>query len=133
MKANLALVHTGLAWLVVIGSILQFFMIALTIFNGVSIAEHANTGRMLTLAAALMLIVALIIRTSRRTTWFSVAVLLLLFPIQGVLAYVDMPGVLKSLHAVTGTLILWLAYSLAAGSARAVVEQKPAAVQLPAD
>jgi hypothetical protein len=102
-------------------------MIAMTIFNGTSLKEHGNTGRMLTGLAALMLIIALIIRSSRRTTWYSVAVLLLLFPIQGTLAYLELPGVLNSLHAVTGTLILWLCYSLAAGSARAVVEQTRAA------
>ena len=121
MKTTLARIHTGLAWLVVIGSILQFFMIAMTIFNDTPIDQHGNTGRILAVVALLMMIVAVIIRTSRRTTWTSVAVVLLLFPVQGIFIYVDMPGILSSLHAVTGTAILGLAYSLAAGRARAVV------------
>lgn len=121
MKATLVRIHTILAWLAVLGSIVQFFMIALFIFNHVSLEMHANTGRVLEGVAALMLITALIIRTSRRTTWYSVAVFLLLFPIQGVLAYMDLPGFLNALHAVTGTLILWLSHSMAAGNARATV------------
>jgi hypothetical protein len=127
MKATLARVHTWLAWLAVLGCVVQFYMIAMSIFNSLSLTEHGNTGRIITVVAALMLIIALIIRSSRRTTWYSVAVLLLLFPIQGVFIYLDLPGILKSLHAVTGLLILWLSYSLAAGSARAVVAQKQAA------
>jgi hypothetical protein len=121
MKSTIARVHTVLAWLAVLGSIVQFFMIALFIFNRVNLEVHATTGRVLEGVAALMLIAALIIRTSRRTTWYSVAVFLLLVPIQGILAYVDLPGFLNALHAVTGTLILWLSYLLAAGNARATI------------
>ncbi len=125
MKGALSRIHNILAWLAVIGSVVQFFMIAMMVFAGVSLEAHANTGRILEGVAALMLVVALIIRTSRRTTWYSVAVFLLLFPIQGLLAYLEMPGFLKALHAVTGTLILWLSYSMAAGSARAVAVAEP--------
>jgi hypothetical protein len=127
MKATLARVHNGLAWLVVFGSVIQFFMVALSVFNGVNLEQHGNTGRILSGVALLMLIVALIIRTSRKTTWYSVAVFLLLFPIQGVLAYLDLPSILNALHSVTGTLILWLSYTLATGSAKAVVGQQGAA------
>ena len=121
MKTTLARIHTGLAWLVVIGSIVQFFMIAMVIFNNTPIDQHGNSGRILAGVAFLMMIVATIIRTSRRTTWYSVAVFLLLFPVQGIFVYVDMPGFLSALHAVVGTAILGLAYSLAAGRAKAVV------------
>jgi MFS-type transporter involved in bile tolerance (Atg22 family) len=120
MKTILARVHTGLAWLVVLGSVVQFFIIALVIFNGVAIEQHGASGRILTIVALVMMVVAIIIRTSRRTTWYSVAVLLLLFPVQGALAYLDMPGFLNALHAVIGTAILGLSYSLAAGQAKAV-------------
>jgi hypothetical protein len=123
MKTIVARIHTGLAWLVVIGSVAQFFTIALVIFDGMQLAQHANTGRILMGGGFLMMVAALIIRTSRRTTWYSVAVFLLLFPIQGVLAYLDLPGFLNALHAVTGTAILGLAYSLAAGRAKAVVTE----------
>lgn len=133
MKATLARIHTILAWLAVLGSIVQFFMIALFIFSHVSLEMHANTGRILEGVAFLLLIDALIIRTSRRTTWYSVAVFLLLFPIQGVLAYVDLPGFINALHAVTGTLILWLSYSLAAGNARATVPAETALKPASAD
>jgi hypothetical protein len=120
MKATFARIHNGLAWLAVLGSIVQFFMIALMVFSGVSLEMHATTGRVLQGVAALMLISALVTRTSPRTTWYSVAVFLLLFPIQGILAYMDLPGFLKASHALTGTLILWLSYQMAAGNAKAV-------------
>ena len=120
MKTTLARIHNGLAWLAVLGSVVQFFMIALMIFSGVSLEMHATTGRVLQGVAALMLIAALVIRTSPRTTWYSVAAFLLLVPIQGVLAYMDLPGFLKASHALTGTLILWLSYQMAAGNAKAV-------------
>ena len=121
MKTTLARVHNFLAWLAVFGSIVQFFMIAMFIFSRVSLEVHANTGRVLEGVAAIMLIVALVLRANRRTTWYSVAVFLLLFPIQGMLAYVDLPGFINALHAVTGTLILWLSYAMAAGNARATI------------
>lgn len=121
MKVTFARIHNILAWLAVLGCIVQFFMIGLMVFNHVSLEMHANTGRVLEGVAFFMLIDALIIRTSRRTTWYSVAVFLLLVPVQGILAYMDLPGFLNALHAVNGTLILWLSYSLAAGSARATV------------
>lgn len=133
MKGTLSRIHNILAWLAVLGSVVQFFMIAMMIFAGVSLEAHANTGRILEGVAALMLVIALIIRTSRRTTWYSVAVFLLLFPIQGLLAYLEMPGFLKALHAVTGTLILWLSYSMAAGNARAVATVEPALKTASAD
>jgi len=120
MKTTLARIHNGLAWLAVLGSIVQFFMIALMVFSGASLEMHATTGRVLQGVAALMLIVALVIRTSPRTTWYSVAAFLLLFPIQGILAFMDLPGVLKASHSLTGTLILWLSYQMATGNAKAV-------------
>jgi hypothetical protein len=120
MKTTLARIHTGLAWLVVIGSVVQFFMIGMVIFNSTPIDQHGSSGRILSGVAFLMMIVAIIIRTSRRTTWTSIAVVLLLFPVQGIFVYLDLPGFLSALHAVTGIAILGLAYSLAAGRAKAV-------------
>jgi hypothetical protein len=121
MKRTLARIHIGLAWLLFIGSIIQFFLISLTVFGAADATVHANGGRILMLAALLLLIVALIIRTSKANVLVSLAVFLLLFPVQGMLAYSNIPGEARALHAVTGVLILGLSYVLANGFAKAVV------------
>jgi len=129
MKRAFARIHNGLAWLLFAGSITQFFLIALTVFGAAGADVHANGGRLLMLVALLSLIVALIIRTSNANVLTSLAVFLLLFPGQGFLAYSDISGEARALHAVTGLLILGLAYAMANGFAKAVVPE----VEAPAE
>jgi hypothetical protein len=129
MKRAFVSIHNGLAWLLFAGSIIQFFLIGLTVFGAASAEVHANGGRLLMLAALLSLIVALIIRTSKANVLTSLAVFLLLFPGQGFLAYSDIPGEARALHAVTGLLILGLAYAMANGFAKAVVPAADASAE----
>ena len=123
MKRAFARIHNVLAWLLFAGSIIQFFLIGLTVFGAAGTDVHANGGRLLMLAALLALIVALVTRTSKANVLTSLAVFLLLFPGQGFLAYMDIPGEARALHAVTGVLILGLSYAMANGFARAVAPE----------
>lgn len=124
MRVVFARTHNVLAWLVFVGANLAIVLIALNVFGVASTEVHAWGGRVLMLLALLLVVAALISRTSRLTVGFSIVVFLLLMPVQGVLAYTDFPSpVINALHAVSGLTILWMSYSLAYGRARATVPE----------
>ena len=86
--------------------------------------HRLKCGRTLILLALLLVVAALISRTSRLTVGFTIVVFLLLMPVQGVLAYTQFPSpLINTLHAVSGLTILWVFYSLAHGRARATVPE----------
>jgi hypothetical protein len=125
MRQFFARTHNVLSWFVFVGANLAIVLIAMTVFGAVSSEVHAWGGRALMLLALLLLIAALISRTSRLTVGFSVGVFLLLMPVQGLLAYTQFPSpMINALHAVSGLTILWMSYSLAHGRARATVPEE---------
>ncbi len=132
MRQTFASIHTILAWLVFAGANIEFILIGMSVFGVASTEVHAWGGRVLILLALLLVIAALLSRTSGLTVGLSLLVLMLLMPGQGILAYTDFPTrALNALHALNGLLILWTAYALAHGRARATMpaeEQAAAAV-----
>jgi len=121
MKSTLVRIHNGLAWLIFAGSIIQFFLISLAVFGAADSQVHVTGGGILMLAALIMAIVSPIVRVSKWNVILSILVLLLLFPVQGLLAYIEsLPGAVRALHGVNGVLILGLSYQLANGFAKAV-------------
>ncbi len=124
MKSVLARIHNFLAWLLFAGCILQIYLIALYVFGAGDRETHAFGGFILMFVALLSLIVALIIRVNKWNVILSLAVLLLIFPVQGILANSDIDGAFRALHGVNGILIMGLSYMLANGFARAVVSEK---------
>jgi hypothetical protein len=124
MKSKLARIHNILAWTIFAGCFVQIYLIALYVFKAVLTPElHAATGFLLALVALLSLIVALIIRVNKWNIILSLVVFLLLFPVQGILAYSDVGGAIRALHGLTGMLILSFSYILANGFAKAVWPQ----------
>ena len=121
MKSKLARIHNILAWTIFAGCFVQIYLIALYVFKAVLTPElHVATGFLLALVALLSLIVALIIRVNKWNVILSLVVFLLLFPIQGILAYSDVGGSIQALHGLNGMLILIFSYMLANGFAKAV-------------
>lgn len=119
MKQLAAKVNNGLSWILFIGAQLQFALIALAFFGVAASSVHAWSGRILMLAALGLLVSALIARSSKANILLSIAVFLAL-PLQGMLVYLDIPQILRPLHAVNGLAIMWLSYMLAHGRYRAV-------------
>lgn len=122
MRNSAARTNTFLAWLIFAGANIQFFLIALSVFGAASSEVHAWGGRVLMLFGMLAVVAALLARSSTLNIGATVLMALLLFPGQGIFAYLEfpVPG-LNALHAVSGLSIMYLAYSLANGRARAAL------------
>jgi len=133
MKATAARINTFLAWLIFAGANLQIFLIALSVFGAASSEVHAWSGRVLMLFGLLAAIAAVVARCSRLNIGLSILVMLLLFPVQGIFAYLEFPlPAVNALHAVTGLAILYGSYSLAHGRARATLPAAQDARQMAA-
>ncbi|MFC2031006.1 hypothetical protein ACFLWA_09790 [Chloroflexota bacterium] len=129
MRQFAARTHNLLSWFVFVGANLAIILIAMTVLGAVSSEVHAWGDRALMLLALLLLVAALISRTSRLTVGFSIGVFLLLMPVQGLLAYTQfLFPMINALHAVSGLSILWMSYSLAHGRARATVPEEQTAL-----
>jgi len=120
MKNNFARIHNILAWLIFAGSILQIFLISLAYFRAIEVETHAFSGFLISVLALLMFISSLVVRRSALNVVLSLVVLLLLIPVQGLLAYSDdLPNAVQGLHGLVGMLIMGLAYTLATGKVKA--------------
>ena len=124
MKKILAGIHNFLAWLLFAGCVIQIYLIAMVVFGSGSRDTHAFGGFLLMIVSLLSLIVALVIRVNKWNIILSAAVLLLLFPVQGILAYAEIDGAFRALHGVNGILIMGFSYLLANGFAKAVVQDE---------
>jgi hypothetical protein len=122
MRQTSARIHNILAWALFVGANVAFFLIGLAVFGVARTEVHAWGGRTLQALAILLVIAALLSRTSRLTVVLSVVVFLQLMPLQAILAYSHFPTrMLNALHAANGIAILWVSYALAFGRARARV------------
>jgi len=131
MRRIFARIHNILAWAIFAGSILQVFLISLAYFGAIEAETHAFTGFFMAFLALLMFISSLVARSSGLNILLSLVVFLLLFPVQGLLAYSeDLPAAVQGLHGLVGMLIMGLSYGLAAGKIKATTyeESEEAAV-----
>ena len=120
MKKTFANIHNGLAWIIFVGSAIQFFLISMVFFGAAPAEVHGIVGFGISILALLMLISAIVVRSDRWNIIVSVIVFLLLFPVQGILAYSEeLPAFVRALHGLNGVIILSLAYLLANGPFRA--------------
>ena len=72
-----------------------------------------------------MFISSLVVRASKTNILVSLAVFLLLFPVQGMLAYEDsLPAAIRGIHGFTGMLIMGGSYGLATSKIKATNYQE---------
>jgi hypothetical protein len=122
MRQESARIHNVLAWILFGGANVAFFLIGLTVFGVASTEVHAWGGRILQGIALLLVVAAVLSRTSRLAVILSLVVFLQLMPLQAILAYTHFPTrILNALHAANGIAILWVSYALAFGRARAAL------------
>jgi hypothetical protein len=109
----------GLAWLFVLGVVIQFVLAGLGVMGGESIEAHREWGfTALHLLPLLMLIAALVGRMGWRYIGFTFLALVLV-SIQPLLASDDLdPEWLRSLHVLNALFIFGLAHWLAQQSTR---------------
>jgi len=112
----LARIVQGLAWLVVGGIALQFYLAGAALFAGATFQPHRMLGNALGVAILLLLIVVLIARPGRRAVGMA-ATLTALTIVQVVLPSLrtGLPWV-AALHVVNALVIASLAVSLARAS-----------------
>ena len=124
MRQKSARIHNVLAWWVFVGAILQILLISQNVFGAIARDWHWVNGNLLYLVALLMVVTSLITRSSRANVILTVALFLLLFPVQAILAQGDLPRWIKGLHGLNGMLIMFLARNLARGRARATLPEQ---------
>jgi hypothetical protein len=100
----------GLTVLFLLGVVVQFFLVGLNVFGGTSIESHRVLGFILSAAALLLIILALVGRLPRKTVLLTV-LLLGLTILQSVLVNVDIDEV-GALHPVNALVIAFVAYGL---------------------
>ena len=121
MKPLFARINTVLAWVVFLGGVSLFYLIALTVFGGADASLHARVGVILFLVSLVLGIAALISRSSRLNLILSISVPLLFF-VQGLLVHLPpLPPAVRALHALNGLAIMIICYLLANGRAKATV------------
>jgi hypothetical protein len=124
MREVAAKINNFLAWIIFLGTNLQFVLIALSVFGAASSDIHAAGGFFVWLIAILAFIAALVARASRLNIGLSFLTALLIMPVQGMLVHTEFSiQAVHALHAVNGLAILYLSYMLANGRARATFEE----------
>ena|SRR5438270_9397946 len=121
MKQAIYWVYRGLAWVVFVGMVLQFFLAGVGVFRAGSFAPHRTLGDLLIYATIVLLIVAVgsvVTGTLERWKTGLAGVLVVLMLLQYLLAsdfLQEGAPVISALHPVNGLLLVFISYTLAWG------------------
>jgi hypothetical protein len=77
MRRILLRIHQGLAWVVLVGLLLQFYFVGMALFGGTSFEFHRTLGYLLAVPVILLLVLALAGRLGRLLIGLSALLLLL--------------------------------------------------------
>jgi mercuric ion transport protein len=106
--------HLFVAWLLVIGLVVQIFLAGLGVFAGASNwPTHRDTGYFLQLLPFLLIIAAAVGRLGRRQIVLALVIFALFFVQSILVAMRDSTPAVAALHPVNGFLILYLAIQVA--------------------
>jgi Family of unknown function (DUF6220) len=106
--------HLVVAWLLVIGLVIQVFLAGLGVFAGASnFATHRDTGYLLQLLPLLLIIAAAVGRLGRRQIVLALVIFALFFLQSILVAMREATPAIAALHPVNGFLILYLAIQVA--------------------
>lgn len=111
MNSAVSRIHAGLAVIAMAAIVLQFFLAGVGVFGAGSIDTHRVTGYIITLAAVLLLVLALIGRLGRPRVMFS-AILVVLLIVQIALIESGQPWI-EALHPLNALAILGVTAQLA--------------------
>jgi hypothetical protein len=95
MQQLIAQAHRGLAWFILVGLLVQFYLAGTGIFGASSFALHIAWGNLMGISILLLLILALVGRVGRRLIGLTM-LLLVLYMVQ-----VALPGLRASLPYVS--------------------------------
>src|SRR3954447_26838862 len=114
-------VYQGLAWVIFVGVVLQFFLAGVGVFRAGNLGPHRTVGNLLIYAAIVLLILAVAsIFTGSLDGWrvgLTVGLVVLLL-LQSLLAsdfLQEGAPIISALHPVNGLLLVYISYTLAHG------------------
>ena len=120
MQQGLARLHQIIAWLILGGVLLQFFLAGLAVFQVTGIGPHVMLGLLLSLLSLILLILAVAARLGGSAIKFA-AVLFGLMIVQMLLVDLRIISpVISALHPVNAVAILFVSHELARRRPQAV-------------
>jgi ABC-type polysaccharide/polyol phosphate export permease len=124
MRRILLWIHQGLAWVVLVGLLLQFYFVGMALFGGTSFEFNRTLGYLLAVPVILLLVLALAGRLGRLLTGLS-ALLVVLIILQAALPSLrsSVPMV-AALHPVNAVALLGLS-AVMVHQARAEAAARP--------
>ena len=121
-------VFAGLAWLFLVGVVVQVFFIGLGLFAGSeNLESHVTLGWILHLIPVVILIAAALARPGRRTLLLAAALAVTVFIVPILATLRDSSEVVAALHPVAALLAFYLAILVAVASL-AALRATPAAL-----
>lgn len=123
--------YAAIAWLFVVGIVVQTFYAGLPLFSsGQTFETHVGLGWTLHLVPLLLLVVAAVARVGRSTLLWTAGLLVAVLPQPFLPGLRESAPILAALHPVNALLIFWLAYVVARRSlelARSAPQAAPTA------
>ncbi|MGI8688964.1 MAG: DUF6220 domain-containing protein [Thermomicrobiales bacterium] len=110
MRNVVSRIHGGLAWVILVAVIAQFFFAGLGVFGAAGFGAHKVTGYLVEAASLVLLVLALVGSRGRRTIGLS-ALLFALTVVQGLLP--SGPALVAAFHPLNAVAILLVALVLA--------------------
>ena len=109
-----------LAWVFLVGVVIQVFVIGLALFGGTSTELHVNIGWILHLAPLLVLLAAALSKAGRRHWVAALALAAVVFVVPILVLARDSSPAIAALHPVAAIVAFWLSVVVARNSLEAV-------------
>ena len=109
VRKVVSVIHAGLAWLMLLAVLTEFFFAGLGVFQAASFQIHKKTGYAIGLSSVLMLVVALLGWLGSTRIYLSALLIVLMF-IQ--MWLVHSPPSIAALHPVNAVVILFVVFKL---------------------
>jgi hypothetical protein len=118
-------VHRGLAWLILVGLVVEFYLAGAPVFRATTFEPHVELGRTIGTAILLLLVVGLIDRSKRHLVGLS-AMLVALMIVQWVLpALRPMLPWIAALHAIVGMALIGVTFRIASALGTGIQVRRP--------
>ena len=125
LQAVVHWVHRGLAWLILAGLVVEFYLAGASVFKVTSFAPHVDLGRTIGTAILLLLVIGLLDRSERRIVGLS-AILVALMIVQWVLPglWSVMPAV-AAFHVIVGMALIGVTFRIASALGTGMPVRRP--------